>query len=124
MSRLSEVMSARCILCTAVMAAIAASASSASAQTSLRGESYAITRAKGPIAIDGNLSDEGWRDAVRIDKWYEINPGDNIVPPVKSVGYLTYDDRFFYAGFEFDDPNPKRINAPSGAQDYLPQTVY
>jgi hypothetical protein len=112
-------MSARCILSTAVMAAITASASSASAQTSLRGETYTIARAKGAIVIDGNLSDEGWRDAVRIERWYEINPGDNIEPPVKSVGYLTYDDKFFYAGFEFDDPNPKAILAPYGDHDYI-----
>ena len=112
-------MSARCILSTAVMAAITASASSASAQTSLRGETYAIARAKGAIVIDGNLSDEGWRDAVRVERWYEINPGDNIEPPVKSVGYLTYDDKFFYAGFEFDDPNPKAILAPYGDHDSI-----
>ena len=79
-------MSARWILSTAVMAAIAASASSTSAQMSLRGETYTVARAKGTIVIDGNLSDEGWRDAVRIERWYEINPGDNIEPPVKCVG--------------------------------------
>ena len=48
------------------------------ADVAVRGETYAITRAKGPITIDGNLSDEGWRDALRIERWYEINPGDNI----------------------------------------------
>ncbi len=110
-------MPTRCILSTAIIAAITASASSTSAQTSLRGETYAIARAKGTIVIDGNLSDEGWRDALRIERWYEINPGDNIEPPVKSVGYLTYDDKFFYAGFEFDDPNPKAILAPYGDHD-------
>src|SRR6266436_9938628 len=102
-------MPARCTLGTAVIAALTASASSASAQTSLRGETYGIARAKGAIVIDGNLSDEGWRDALRIERWYEINPGDNIEPPVKSVGYLTYDDKFFYARFEFEDPDPTRI---------------
>jgi len=90
-----------------------------SAQTSLRGETYTITRAKGPIVIDGDLSDEGWRDAVRVERWYEINPGDNIEPLVKSVAFLTYDDKFFYAGFEFDDPNPKAILAPYGDHDSI-----
>ena len=57
-------MSARCILSTAAALAIVAStAAVTSAQTVTRGESYAIARAKGPIVIDGNLSDEGWRDA-------------------------------------------------------------
>jgi hypothetical protein len=103
----------------AILAASAALASPALAQTSVRGETYAISRAKGPIAIDGTLSDEGWRDALRIERWYEIDPGDNIEPPVKSVGYLAYDDKYFYAGFEFEDPNPKAIVAPFGDHDYL-----
>jgi hypothetical protein len=98
---------------------LVASASPSFAQTSVRGETYAISRAKGSITIDGNLSDEGWRDALRIERWYEIDPGDNIDPPVKSVGYVTYDDKFLYAAFEFDDPNPKAIVAPLGDHDYL-----
>ena len=100
------------------MAAIALP-SAAGAQTSTRGETYTITRAKGPITIDGNLNDEGWRDALRIDHWYEMNPGDNTEPKVKNVGYLTYDDKYFYAAFEFEDPDPKRIVAPFGDHDYI-----
>ena len=45
-----------------------------------------------------------------MDKWYETQPGDNIEPKVRNVGYLTYDDHFFYAAFEFEDPNPKVIS--------------
>jgi hypothetical protein len=101
------------------MAAILTMPFVAHAQTSTRGETYTITRAKGPIVIDGNLNDEGWRDALRIDRWYEINPSDNTEPRVKNVGYLTYDDKFFYAAFEFEDPDPKRIVAPFGDHDYI-----
>ena len=67
----------RSVSAAVVTAAIGGMPPSASAQTSTRGETYAITRAQGPIVIDGNLNDEGWRDAVRIERWYEINPGDN-----------------------------------------------
>ena len=110
---------ARCIWSTAVTVAIVLLSSSAHAQTTTRGETYAIARAAGPIVIDGKIDDEGWRDAVRIEHWYEINPGDNIEPPVKNVAYLTYDDKFFYAAFEFEDPNPKAIIAPFGDHDAL-----
>ena len=91
----------------------------ADAQSSLAGDTIRISRAPGSIVIDGDLSDEGWRNATRVEKWYEINPGDNVVPPVRSVGYLTYDDRFLYVGFEFDDPNPSAIRAPLGDHDSL-----
>ena len=112
-------MSARCVLSTAAVAAVLGCAAPADAQAVARGETYAITRAKGPITIDGVLNDEGWRDALRVDRWYEVNPGDSIDPPVKSTGYLTYDDKFLYAAFEFDDPDPGRIVAPLGDHDYL-----
>ncbi|PYR24568.1 MAG: hypothetical protein DMF98_14960, partial [Acidobacteria bacterium] len=60
-------------------------------QSSLAGDTIHISRATGPITIDGDLSDEGWNGATRVEKWYEINPGDNNEPSVKSVGMATYD---------------------------------
>jgi hypothetical protein len=83
------------------------------------GATLTITRAAGAIRIDGDLSDEGWRNATRVDKWYEAAPGDNSEPAVKNVGYLTYDDHYLYAGFEFEDPDPSAIRAPLGDHDSL-----
>ena len=76
------------------------------AQAALSGDTIHITRAAGKITIDGDLSDEAWKHATRIDTWYETSPGDNVEPKVRNVGYLTYDDHFLYAAFEFEDPNP------------------
>ncbi len=91
----------------------------AAAQSSLAGTTFKITRAAAAIRIDGDLSDEGWRGATRVATWYEVSPGDNNEPPVRNVGYLTYDDRFLYVGFEFDDPNPAAIRAPLGDHDAI-----
>jgi hypothetical protein len=76
-----------------------------------------IHRASGPITIDGDLSDEGWKDATRVDVWYETNPGDNVAPKVRSIGYVAYDSTFFYAGFDFEDPDPRHIRAPYADRD-------
>ncbi|MEE8367630.1 MAG: hypothetical protein V3S30_04885, partial [Thermoanaerobaculia bacterium] len=65
-----------------------------------------IGRVSGEISIDGQLSDAGWAGVNAIEVWYETRPGDNIKPKVKNVGYLAYDDKFFYAAFEFSDPEP------------------
>ncbi len=91
----------------------------ARAQSALSGDTIHISRATGSIVVDGDLSDEGWRNATRVDKWYETQPGDNIEPRVRNVGYLTYDDHFFYAAFEFEDPNPKVIRAPFADRDNI-----
>src|ERR1700730_17085675 len=102
-----------------LLAALAGCAAAANGQSSLVGTTFHLTRATGPIRIDGDLSDEAWRTATRIDTWYEVQPGDNVEPKVKNVGYLTYDDQFFYAGFEFEDPAPKEIRAPYADRDNI-----
>ncbi len=91
----------------------------AAAQSALAGDVIAIHRSAGPIVIDGVLSDEGWRGATRIDHWYETQPGDNTPPKVGNVGYLTFDDKAFYAGFEFEDPNPAAFRAPYSDRDNI-----
>jgi Domain of unknown function (DUF5916)/Carbohydrate family 9 binding domain-like len=103
-------------LACAAMVGLAA-VSRLAAQSALSGDTLRIARAPGPIAIDGELSDEGWRGATRVEKWYEVNPGDNVEPPVKTVAFLTYDDRFFYVAFDLEDPNPAAIRAPLGDHD-------
>jgi Domain of unknown function (DUF5916) len=89
------------------------------AQTALSGDRISIKRTAGKITVDGQLDDEGWRDATRIEKWYEVNPGDNTEPKVRNVGYLAYDDHFFYAAFEFEDPDVKAIRAPFADRDNI-----
>lgn len=79
-----------------------------------------ITRATAPIAVDGQLGDPGWSGATRVDTFYETNPGDSVEPKVKTVAWLTYDDHFFYAAFDFSDPDPKGIRAPLGDRDEVP----
>jgi hypothetical protein len=91
----------------------------AATELSLRGTEIHITRTTGPITVDGDLSDPGWRGATRVDTWYETNPGDNVPPKVRSVGYVTYDDKFIYAGFEFFDSDPSQIRAPFHDRDAL-----
>jgi hypothetical protein len=89
----------------------------AGAQSLLSGDTIHLSRAVGHITIDGDLTDEAWRKATRIDKWYETSPGDNVEPKVKNVGYLTYDARYLYAGFELEDPDPSAMRAPFADRD-------
>jgi hypothetical protein len=90
------------------------------AQSALSGDPIQISRITGVIIVDGDLSDDGWRSATRIEKWYEVNPRDNVEPDVSNLAYLAYDDRFFYAGFDFGDPDPPAIRAPLGDRDNVP----
>ncbi len=85
------------------------------------GPAIHIARATGAIKIDGDLSDAGWKGAQPIDGWYETNPGDSIPvkPELRDVAWLTYDDEYLYAAFEFDDPQPKKILSQLGDHDQI-----
>lgn len=86
-------------------------------QERLSGDTLQISRTSGSIKIDGDLSDEGWKGARPVTTWYEVNPGDNTEPGVRNVGRIAYDEHFFYASFEFEDPDPKAIRAPYSDRD-------
>src|SRR5262245_725846 len=79
----------------------------------------AVPRAAAPITIDGDLSDPGWQGAAVVDAFWETSPGDNVPPKVRTVAYLTYDDRAFYIGVRCDDPHPERIRAPYTDRDQV-----
>src|SRR5580765_1038023 len=82
-----------------------------------------IARATGPIVIDGDPSEAAWKDAAPVETWFETNPGDNVEPKARNVGRLAYDDKYLYAAFEFDDPEPKNIRAPYADRDNVDSTT-
>jgi len=76
-----------------------------------------IHRTTAPITIDGDLSDAGWRDAAKIDRFYETSPADNTPPKVNTTAWIAYDDKYFYIGVRCDDPDPSKIRAPYVERD-------
>lgn len=71
-----------------------------------------VPKTAAPINLDGDLSDAAWQQAAVIDRFYETQPGDNNEPKVRTVAYVTYDERYFYIGIRAEDPEPRRIRAP------------
>lgn len=70
-----------------------------------------VSRAAGPIVIDGELNDQGWRDAARADGFAEHNPGDQTQPEVDTEVLITYDDSNLYLGWIcYDDPAEVRAS--------------
>lgn len=97
--------------------ALALLSAPALAQTPTIGPPLAVTRTAGKIAVDGKLDDSAWQQAAVLDTFYEVYPGDNIEPKVKTVVYLTYDERYFYVGIHAFDPEPEKIRAPFVERD-------
>ena len=71
----------------------------------------AVSRAAGPIRIDGDLDDPGWRTAARATGFAEISPGDQTEPAVHSEAWITYDDANLYVALiARDDPEEVRVS--------------
>lgn len=87
------------------------------------GPPLTIQRAQGEITIDGALDDAGWQGIEGVTTWFETRVGDNVEPTVRNVGYLAYDDKYLYAAFRFEDPQPRLIRAPLGDHDALSGTT-
>ena len=48
--------------------------------------------------MDGIISDEEIKGAKVLEILYEETPSFNTVPSKKTIGYLTYSDKFLYVG--------------------------
>ncbi len=79
----------------------------------------ALPRLSGELILDGHLSDPIWKDALRMDDFYEISPGDNTPPVVRTAAYLGYDSRFLYAAVHCFDPHPEQIRAAYSDRDSI-----
>ncbi len=70
-----------------------------------------VSRAAGPIEIDGDLGDPGWRGAAKADNFCEHNPGDQTKPDVNTEVLITYDDENLYVAWLcYDDPAEVRAS--------------
>jgi hypothetical protein len=70
-----------------------------------------------PPVIDGKLDDEVWKTAVVLRDFYQIQPGDNLVPENRTEVMIGYDARFLYLAFHcYDDPAKVRANIPKRDQ--------
>jgi len=72
---------------------------------------HVIPEVQGKIKLDARLDDPLWKDALVMELEYEILPGENIKPPVKTIVYLAYNKTHLFVGFRAWDPNPEKIRA-------------
>ena len=78
-----------------------------------------VPLASSPIVIDGTIDEVAWDQALVIELEYEVRPGDNVPPPVRTEVLLTYDRNNFYIGARCYDPDPSAIRARIRDRDEL-----
>ncbi|MFN2442624.1 MAG: DUF5916 domain-containing protein [Thermoanaerobaculia bacterium] len=83
----------------------------------IRAKSYRIEATTEPVRIDAVLDEPVWQTARPMEFDAETSPGDNIPPPVRTVGYMTYDAKHLYVAFRAHDPEPSAIRAHMADRD-------
>lgn len=76
-----------------------------------------VPRTASEIHIDGRVVEPAWDEALALELEYEVRPGENIPPPVRTTLLITYDDAHVYFAFRAYDPEPGRIRARYSDRD-------
>jgi hypothetical protein len=80
---------------------------------------YIVPKTEFGITVDAVLDEGAWQDALVLELKYEVRPGENVTPPVRTEVLLTYNAESFYAAFRCYDPTPSAIRAPLRDRDTL-----
>ncbi|HXI01947.1 MAG TPA: DUF5916 domain-containing protein, partial [Candidatus Saccharimonadales bacterium] len=78
---------------------------------------FRIPQASSKIDVDGVLDEDAWKQALKLDLYYEVFPEDNVDAMVRTEAYLTYDASNVYAAFRASDPHPENIRARLSDRD-------
>lgn len=80
---------------------------------------HPVPRVTSKVKIDGILDEEAWEKALVMELKYEVRPGENIEPPVKTEFLLVYSHSHLYAAFRAYDPIPSSISAHIRERDNI-----
>ena len=67
--------------------------------------------------LDGAITEPSWGTALALELRYEIRPGENTPPPVRSEVFLGHDEHHLYVAFRCHDDNPAAIRARFAERD-------
>lgn len=71
------------------------------------------------MSIDGSLVEKAWADALVLELKYEVQPGENVPPPVRTEVLLTYGRGHLYIAFRCYDSDPSAIRAHLSDRDRI-----
>ncbi|HKJ66614.1 MAG TPA: DUF5916 domain-containing protein [bacterium] len=72
---------------------------------------YIVPEIDNEITVDALLDEAAWQHALVLELKYEVRPGENVTPPVRTEVLLTYNAHYFYAAFRCYDPDPAAVRA-------------
>lgn len=80
---------------------------------------YVVPRTAQDMDMNAILDEAAWGEALVLELNYEVEPGENCTPPVRTEVLLTYDESHLYAGFRCFDPDPSAVCANLSDRDHI-----
>lgn len=74
-------------------------------------------RAVNPVAVDGQLDEDEWEGATRVENFIQFEPTSGAPALQKTEVYVLYDDAYVYFGFRCYDSEPSQITAQLNRRD-------
>lgn len=87
-------------------------------------EPHAVPQVSGNVKVDGVLDEQVWQEALVLELKFEVEPGENIAPPVKTEVLLAYGAKYIYAAFRAYDPKSNEIRAHITDRDNIANDDY
>jgi hypothetical protein len=98
---------------------VAAAAVSFAQEESRARVPHSVPRATSEVSIDGVIDEQAWQDALTLELNYEVQPGENTEPPVRTVVFITYDEDHLLVSFRAYDDEPEKIRARFRDRDHI-----
>ncbi len=70
-----------------------------------------IPKVKAEITVDGELTEDFWQQATKVDLTYETRPGENITAKIKTSAYIAENGSSLLIALIAEDPSPEKIQA-------------
>lgn len=80
---------------------------------------YRVPTVESKIRADGVLDEDVWDKALVLELKYEVQPGENIEPPVKTEVLVANNKTHLFVAFRAYDPDPSKIRAQITDRDNL-----
>jgi Domain of unknown function (DUF5916)/Carbohydrate family 9 binding domain-like len=107
------------MICLLLAGAIASAAAAQEAAGKRVRVPFPIPRTTEALTLDGAIAETLWERALMLPLRYEVQPGENIDPPVRTEMLIAYDDVNLYVGFRCHDDDPSAIRARFTDRDSL-----
>ncbi len=80
---------------------------------------YRVPKVSSKVHVDAVLDEDVWEKALKLELNYEVWPGENIKPPVRTEVLFAYSKTHLYVAFRAYDPKPSEIRATVHDRDRL-----